>query len=108
MPGRIDARSRRRRTDEMQLLVADRVPVAVNSGDLRPRLVAEAEDVAVELDHLVERRAVGVHRHVMEAGDFHVSSCSMNSSRMPPGASTTAIRRFPNVPSTTAGRHTTV
>ncbi len=31
----------------------------------------------------------------------------MNSSRMPPGASTNAIRRLPNAPSTTAGPHTT-
>ena len=31
----------------------------------------------------------------------------MNSSRMPPGAATKAIRRLPNAPSTTAGPHNT-
>jgi Family of unknown function (DUF5317) len=36
------------------------------------------------------------------------SSCSMNSSLIPPGASTNAMRRLPNAPSTTAGPHTTV
>ena len=36
------------------------------------------------------------------------SSCSMNSSRIPPGASTKAMRRRPKVPSTTSGPHTTV
>src|SRR5579862_4388887 len=35
------------------------------------------------------------------------SSCSMNSRRIPPGASTKAIRRRPKGPSTTSGPHTT-
>src|SRR6185503_7219730 len=108
VPGRVDARTRRRRPDEMELLIADGVPVPVDPRDIRTRLVAEPEHVAVERDHVVERRAVRVHRHVMETRDLHESSCSMNSSRMPPGASTNAIRRLPNVPSTTAGPQTTV
>ena len=110
MPGGVDGLARRRRADEVQLQIADGVPVPGDAGDLGPRLVAEAEHVAVELDHRVDRRVVAVHRHVVEARDLHAgsSSCSMNSSRMPPGASTNAMRRLPNVPSTTAGPHTTV
>ena len=58
-----------------------------------------------------------IDRHVASAthayqeppsGEGGGSSCSMNSSRMPPGAFTNAMRRFPNAPSTIAGPHTTV
>src|SRR5262249_8759095 len=108
MAGRVDARPGRRRVDEVQLLVAHRVPVPADARDLRSRLVTETEHVAIELDHRRQRRAVAVDGYVVEARHLHRSSCSMNSSRMPPGASTNAMRRVPNAPSTTAGPHTTV
>ena len=108
--GGVDRRAPRRRGDHVQLLVADRVPVPADAGDVGPRHVAEPEQTAVEGDHVVERRVVAVDGHVVEPGHLHpgsASSCSMNSRRMPPGAATNAIRRRPNGPSTISGPHST-
>jgi len=58
-----------------------------------------------------EPHACGAHRTVvrLEAHDTTAAgaSCSMNSRRIPPGASTNAMRRRPKVPSTISGPQTT-
>ena len=90
-----------------QLLVGEGMPVPGDAGDVGAVVVAEAEHVAVEAHDIIERGAVGVDRHVVEPGHPHGPSCSMNSRRMSPGASTNAMRRRPNGPDTVSGPHTT-
>ena len=112
--GRVDAGAPRRCADEVQLLSRRRVPVARRCRGCRA--AARRRGRARRGRSRPCRRPaapLAVHRHVVEPGHLHSavclrgSSCSMNSSRMPPGASTNAMRRVPNVPSTTAGPHTT-
>ena len=107
---RLDTCPTRRHVDQMELGRADRrKPVAGDAGDLGPVLGSEPEDVLVEVACLVEC-AFDVTltcraRVTFTAGS---SSCSMNSSRMRPGASTKTMRHVPNVgPETTSGPHTT-
>src|SRR6476659_7674591 len=92
--GRIDASAARRTwvVDQVELPVAEGEPVAAESGDVGPDEVGQAEHVAVEGDQLVEAAVAGGDRHVLDTGHPH-ASCSMNSSRMLPGASTNAMRR---------------
>src|SRR5262249_38509678 len=104
--------SRGRGVDEMQLLITDAEPVAVDAGDVRPGCILQPEQVSVELDERGETRTVRVHRGLRVGGAVHGSSGvrawsrSMNSSRMPPGAETNAIRRRPKAPSTSLGPQT--
>ena len=78
MTGRVDAGARRRCTDQMQLLVAHHVPVTGHAGDIRPGLIAEAEHVTVEADHLGKWCAVAVHRHVMKTRHLHAEPLGSN------------------------------
>src|SRR5258708_3193851 len=83
-----------RRSEEMVLLIAYRMPMAGHSRDVGPRLVSQTEQASIELDQRVERGAVAVDRYMVQPRHLHDalfcgprtagggSSCSMNSRRM--------------------------
>ncbi len=91
--------------------VAEREPGASDARDHGSGQLGRLEEVGVELLGGL-KFAFAVHAHVLDAHHLHgctagCSICSMNSRRMPPGASTKAILLTPKVPETTLGPHST-
>ena len=68
-------------------------------GVVEVRADVQVVDAAEPDEGRADRAVVRGEGHGRASG----ASCSMNSRRMPPGASTNAIRRVPNAPSTTVG-----
>ncbi len=68
--GRVDPVTGVPGVHEVQLDVADPVPVPTDAGDLGAVTIIEAEDLGVEAPRLVER-AVDVHAHVADSGHPH-------------------------------------